>query len=70
MEPPEYDKRIVLHDGTGRVVSGIVQGYDYEYLYLMWDDGGLVPMSYEDFADLRKMGTIEVIGGIPNLVFP
>ena len=70
MQPPEFNMRIRLHRGDGSFAEGFVAAYDYECIYVHWADGDLIPMLYADLADLRAMGTLEVLGAVPDFVFP
>lgn len=67
MEPPEFGKRVTLGCGT---VAGLVVSYSYTHLFVLWDDGVLSDLSYEDFDALVAVGSLVVELGIPDLTFP
>lgn len=64
--PPEFEKEVVLASGDrGRVVS-----FDTDALYVLWDDGDLLPIKYTEWDDLVKAGDLTVLETLPKLEFP
>ena len=66
MLPPEFDKEVVLRTGDkGRVVS-----FDHEALYVLWDDGDLIPITFADWDALVEVGDLKVVEKVPELKVP